>query len=112
MYYWKPVTWTNNMRHTARFNIRAPFVYYSYAIGSKTLQSNVYADDTMLYRSGKDPREMCHGTINEDLERVRVWLLRNYKLHLNMKKAEYNNYFGNIQRLEKMDDDNFDIHIN
>ena len=70
---------------------------------------SMYADDAMRYCSGKDPRDVCR-KINEDLERVRIWLLRN-KLHLNMKKTEYIT-FGNKQRLEKINDNNFDIQIN
>ena len=53
-------------------------------------------------------QESCD--VNEDLEHVRIWLLRN-KLHLNMKKTEYIT-FGGKQRLEKMDDNDFDIQIN
>ena len=75
----------------------------------KHCKVSMYADDTMLYCSGKDPRELCR-KINEDLEHVRIWLLRN-KLHLNMKKTEYIT-FGSKQRLEKMDDNDFDIQIN
>ena len=42
----------------------------------KHCKVSMYADDTMLYCSGKDPRELCR-KINEDLEHVRIWLLRN-----------------------------------
>ena len=52
----------------------------------KHCKVGMYADDTMLYCSGKDPRELRR-KINEDLEHVRIWLFRN-KLHLNMKKTE------------------------
>ena len=66
------------------------------------------ADDTMLYCSGKDPIELCR-KMNEDLEHVRKWLLRN-KLPLNMKKTEHIT-FSSKQRIENMDDNVFDIQI-
>ena len=57
----------------------------------------------------KKPEELCR-KINEDLENVKVWLLRN-KLHLNMKKTELIT-FGSKQRLEKITDNHLDIQIN
>ena len=69
----------------------------------------MYADDTLLYCSGKDPFELCR-KINEDLEHIRQWLITN-KLHLNMKKTEYI-VFGSKQRLDRIDNNAFDIQIN
>ena len=42
----------------------------------KHCKVSMYADDTMLYCSGKDPFDICR-KINEDLENIRLWLIRN-----------------------------------
>lgn len=75
----------------------------------KHCKVSMYADDTLLYCSGKDPFELCR-KINEDLEHIRQWLITN-KLHLNMKKTEYI-VFGSKQRLDRIDNNAFDIQIN
>lgn len=51
------------------------------------MQLILFADDTLLYYCGKDINEI-NGKINEDMERLNIWLCTN-KLKLNIDKTQY-----------------------
>ena len=53
----------------------------------KNSEVSLYADDTCLYYSCKDVNRLV-GVLNEDLDRIHGWLVRN-KLALNARKCEF-----------------------
>ena len=59
----------------------------------------MFADDTSLTAYGKSIEEIELG-LNEDLEKIRLWLQAN-KLSLNVAKTEYM-LIGSRQRLAKL----------
>ena len=71
----------------------------------------LYADDTCLYTSTKDPHTAVRN-INKDLENLSDWLHKN-KLMINSKKCEAM-FVGSAQRLKKKQNtiENLNIYIN
>ena len=53
----------------------------------KHLMSILFADDTNMFKNGKDLK-ILQGIINKELERVSIWLKVN-KLSLNIKKTHF-----------------------
>ena len=60
--------------------------YYLYLVTKASLPV-LFADDTNIFITGKNSKEMCD-KINEDLENIREWLCCN-KLSLNILKTHY-----------------------
>ena len=68
----------------------------------------LYADDTCIFTSSKDPIEVSR-KLNEDLLRVSCWLKEN-KLMVNPRKCEVM-FIGTQQRLKRLQDIIVDCHI-
>ena len=68
----------------------------------KNAKVSMYADDTALYYSSADI-DVIVQKLNEDLENVRIWLMKN-KLSLNVKKTEFM-VLGTSRKLAHIDND-------